>query len=763
MLESQDLLVSEVLMSKFNYAQNTFTGGQLSPKLQGRFDLQDYRNSVDKIENFLTYKAGGAYFRTGFLSYADITSTVTNPVLQGAGFQTIPFIFSKEVSYCVVVPQRQIALADSGIVTVYRNKENPFLTPSTVTTRRSNTIRGDWNLGQTQNLQGSWKYAQVGDRLLMCHSSGLQKPLVLSRTDEDVFVLEYATEVFTRNNGLALTLQAAFYPPNTEGILLTPSTSPNKLTSNLDFFDEGMVGSLIKLNSASQVTTAVLISNYVSPTEVDWVSYSGPSPNNAFGATDDWEIEGWSDFYGWPTSVTTYEQRSVWGGTINRPDTIWMSLVGNLFHLMANRYRQDLGSASDVTGFNYFGDVAITDPLSFSPSSNQVNAITWLAGSRVLLAGTLGSEYVAQGYNQLLSNESIDIKQNTYYGGSTNQVIHAGRDVIFVGRDGISLRSYRFSDENGSYISDDLTTKGDGILWDVPQESVGNNIQITQLSWQPDKNIIWVVTSNFKLFSLTYDTEFGVIAWASHDVSGEVYSVICLPHVSGINDEVVIVVKRDLGVFQNRYFIEKMIDDYENTTMFPSTSFFGDIRDVPRFLDGSTVFTSYSSELLVPGPGLVPDSGFVNMGVTYADTVMTIFNWLKPSGSNEFRFEVREVTVGSDGFIRGLINEGDVVVGFPYKGIIKTLKIEAGGQFGTAQGQIVRIDKAILRLYKSYGFKIGSEEDRLNQVLFDDLVTQDHEVYTRDAPDLDGQLIIETDGPYPMNVIALIMRGVNYD
>ena len=39
--------------------QNSFTGGEISPRLEGRTDLKQYGNSVAELENFFPHSYGG--------------------------------------------------------------------------------------------------------------------------------------------------------------------------------------------------------------------------------------------------------------------------------------------------------------------------------------------------------------------------------------------------------------------------------------------------------------------------------------------------------------------------------------------------------------------------------------------------------------------------------------------------------------------------------------------------------------------------------
>ena len=81
----------------------------------------------------------------------------------------------------------------------------------------------------------------------------------------------------------------------------------------------------------------------------------------------------------YPSVVSFFEQRLVFGNTNNNPQTLWFSKNGDYdnFH----------------TGTN------ADDALIYTIASNQVNAIRFLSATRVLTVGTSGGEYVVTSTN----------------------------------------------------------------------------------------------------------------------------------------------------------------------------------------------------------------------------------------------------------------------------------------------------------------------------------------------------------------------------
>ena len=109
-------------------------------------------------------------------------------------------------------------------------------------------------------------------------------------------------------------------------------------------------------------------------------------------ADADWRLGA---FYiaSYPSSVAFYEQRLVFAGTANQPQTLYFSVGGD--------YE------------NFTGGVLADSGLTYTIGSNQVNVIRYLSSSRSLLLGTSGGEFVvrAGGADEPITPKNIQIKQ----------------------------------------------------------------------------------------------------------------------------------------------------------------------------------------------------------------------------------------------------------------------------------------------------------------------------------------------------------------
>ena len=92
---------------KFNNLQNNFTGGEWSPQLKGRTDLQQYFHSCETMENFIPRSQGGAFRRPSSIARI-ITDSTRNTDLQKAvsnNCQIVPWSLSNGTRYLLVMNQ----------------------------------------------------------------------------------------------------------------------------------------------------------------------------------------------------------------------------------------------------------------------------------------------------------------------------------------------------------------------------------------------------------------------------------------------------------------------------------------------------------------------------------------------------------------------------------------------------------------------------------------------------------------------------------
>jgi hypothetical protein len=247
-------------------------------------------------------------------------------------------------------------------------------------------------------------------------------------------------------------------------------------------------------------------------------------------ATKYWAEGAWSDDEGYPACVAFYEERLCFAATKNKPDTIWMSVTGDWPNFKAG--------ALD------------TDAVTFTLSSDTVNAIRWMVPQAALLVGTTGGEWKLSpsAVDDFLSaNNPPRTRKQSSYGSAQIQALAMNNQVIFAQRQAQKVRKLEYSFEQDNWIADDLTLLAEHIT--------GNGITSMALQKNPYP-ILWVTRADGTLSSLTLEDSHEVIGWARHITStdageSDFESVAVIPGPN--EDEVWVSVYRDIADNDERY------------------------------------------------------------------------------------------------------------------------------------------------------------------------------------------------------------------
>lgn len=98
-------------MAKVTALLNNFTGGELSPRLDGRVDITKYKNGCRELENMIVLPHGGARKRSGTKFVIEQKASDEDVVL-------VPFQYNIEQSYMLLFgPEYVWFMKDQGIIT----------------------------------------------------------------------------------------------------------------------------------------------------------------------------------------------------------------------------------------------------------------------------------------------------------------------------------------------------------------------------------------------------------------------------------------------------------------------------------------------------------------------------------------------------------------------------------------------------------------------------------------------------------------------
>ena len=285
-------------MPRTTLALTSFVGGEFSPLLDGRTDFDKYSSGVKKLENFLVRPQGAATRRVGSQFIAEVKTSSLKTRL-------IPFEFNTQQTYVIEAGNTYFRfykdkgqILDSGVA---YEISTPYLTAELF----------------------ELKFAQSADVMYIVHPN--HEVMKLSRTGHTAWTL---TEVeFT---------DGPYLSANTTSTTMTPGATTGDdqtLTASSGTFASTDVGRLINFSGGY-----AKIRSYTSATVV---KIDIKSDFDDTSAVTDWKLGSFSDTTGHPSSVSFFEQRLVFAGSTNEPQTLYFSKSGDYENMTAGTDADD--------------------------------------------------------------------------------------------------------------------------------------------------------------------------------------------------------------------------------------------------------------------------------------------------------------------------------------------------------------------------------------------------------------------------------------
>ncbi len=209
----------------------------------------------------------------------------------------------------------------------------------------------------------------------------------------------------------------------------------------------------------------------------------------------------------YPGAPGYFQQRRVYGNTINQPDTYFMS------------------QPAAYTNFDSRIPTIDTDAIVGNPWATQVNGIQQMLqmpGGLVVLTGLAAWQLTGNGgssFNpQPITPSSQDAQPQAFNGCHDNiPAIKIDYDILYVQQKGSIVRNFSYQYYQNIYTGADLTLNSSHMF---------TNYQMREWAWceEPYKTV-WVVRDDGAMLSLTYVKPQEVAGWARHDTNGLFKSV----------------------------------------------------------------------------------------------------------------------------------------------------------------------------------------------------------------------------------------------
>lgn len=720
-------------MAKFSHAQTDFGSGEIGEKLSGRIEMAEYKRGLKEMRGFYPSPTGGAVYCPGgrYIPRA-YGSTLHKYYDPSSGDDLILSLDGTAGAFDIDLSTftGAVLFVDSAAVKVAINALN---------------IQLDKN---------KFVFAQLGEIIFIVHNSGLLEPLVLSNID-GVFTLRFYDESPNR-----LSLHPSLsYPFDSKSIgTIGVQSNGTNLISDAALFNADDVGTWFRLQTSNTTEGVFLIDGFNSVTDVSYTAFQLSAAYSNGVKSVKWARSSWSKARGWPKVVTLMDGRIIFSNTKTSPITTWVSNLDNYFLITEERYTESMTVDSFV---GYYGGLLDTDAFSFRLSSGGAREIRWLVSQRSLHIGTDEGEYVlVEGSGVLGAELSFSIRQQTSHGSSFVNATKADKSSIFVSRDGTRIRNFTYSEENGSYLSSDLSILSEDIIRHLYDKETDrySEIKIEQTLWDRDRFILWVLSTTGALTGLAIIPTSNTIGWFARPIGGEGIVESMCETIDPTSEKTHIVLAVDRNGSKS---IERIGPAWESDRMVP----LGSATLPAGSLNNQDHLPYYLDKCSRKEPDALATNDFDMGEFVVGDEVTAL----------EFKgdlYEINTYTVAAGGtFTRQIVttnNPDYIIVGFPYEGTIKSLNIEAGSIIGNAQPLVKSIEKLFLRLYKTLGGQFGSKDSNLKPIKYKRVVpncayTGDAEVLFPSDPGEQHQYIIKQNQPLPMHLVAVFMRGRTED
>lgn len=455
-------------------------------------------------------------------------------------YKLIPFIYNTTQTNMIVLSEKKIL--------IFKNET------------LSETINISSGL-YFKNLRNV-KYAQNEDVIIFTEAGVAPRELRRTNNGWTFTTFPLKNIPFHNFNGETATAKTVGITPNILQGAVTIEAASN-------VFDANSVGQQIDGNGGR-----VRITEYISPTKVlgyTIIPFLNTDTITSWTYITGWE-RCWSNARGWPISCLFYQQRLWFGGSAQRPSTIWASRTGI---------------------YNDFNNAGNYDNDSINQDLNTENQIVNLLSNRGLQIFTSGDEWTAA--EGALTPNAFAVVKNTANGSAIGLTPkNLGGVTLFIEKNGKSLLSYVYDYNQAAYQTSNI-----GILSALINQPV--DMEIDDNSELDEGDYLYIVLKDGRMLVTSINFEQEINASSIFEMVGEIQSICNL-----INDTYMLVTIKDdtyLVVIDDSCKTDLTIEQYVTQTITGLTDYNGqyinvytDTEDYGKYLvENGTVTLRYEA------------------------------------------------------------------------------------------------------------------------------------------------------------------------
>ena len=498
----------------------------------------------------------------------------------------------------------------------------------------------------------------------------------------------------------------------------------------------------------------------------------------------------------YPNAVSYFEQRRVFAGTNNEPQTIFMTRSG---------------TESDMS---FKLPIRDDDRIKFRVAAREANRIKHIVPLTQLLFMTEAAEWRVTSVNSdAITPTSIAVKPQSYVGANDTQPVVVNNSMVYIASRGGHARELGYNWQSNGFITGDLSIRA-AHLFD------GFDITDMTLAKAPTP-VVWMISTSGKLVGLTYVPEQQVGAWHQHDTDGTFESVTTV--AEGSVDAAYCVIKRTINGNTKRYIERMGTRDYTSQR----DSFFVDsgltyngtntnnsrtvtITSSGNYTKGSSVTLEFPSNIpvfKVGNNGLTTDLNdaivIVDGTETYRcditaiaddhtatvkldrdlpsnlqNTAITTYEIAEKTLLGLSHLVGKTVSILADGAVhptRVVDSNGGIVlnraasvvhIGLPYVCDLQTLPLALQTE-AVGQGRVKNLNHAWLRVFESSGIFVGPTSEKLTEAKQrttepygspPNLKTEDIKIMLTPSWQDYGQIFIRQTDPLPLTVVGVTLE-----
>jgi len=549
-------------VARVDLLQTNFSGGELSPRLYGRVDLQKYNDAVKLARDVVLLQHGGARGRPGWDWLGEVKDSTKATRL-------IPFIFSQTDAYIIeagdgymrfwkngallggpyeittpytsanvfdvdytqgadtmflalqsVAPYRLQRFADTRwVLDAAPFKPMPF---DEIGMRQATVVTlGAAGVGPTTATGAAavWLASDVGREVT--HSGGVATiTSFVSTTVVDVLVtVPFASVTLPASQWVLQGSPQTTCTPSAKdpvGAIITLTLAANGWRTT-------DVGKFVQINGGLVEITAL-----TSPLIVN-ARIERELTATVAAEANSWSLEGavWSAIDGYPRTMTLHQQRLVAAGSPKYPQTIWGSRSGLYLDFTK-------GPLDD-------------DSYSFELGSDEINPVQFLSSNRDLMALTYGGEWtLSGGIEKPITPTNVRAQPQAKAGSMDVRPEQVDDDLYYVQRGVSALRTLGYSIELGGYKSDEAGT--------LSEHLAKGGVEAISYAQSPER-VLWTQKTDGTYLAVTVSREQTIRAFSKCSTDGVIESMATIPEDG--EDKTYAVIRRTINGVTKRY-VERM-------------------------------------------------------------------------------------------------------------------------------------------------------------------------------------------------------------